>query len=112
MEDMRHRNKEIMKLLFLNTKSRFLGENDISVGTVNTTLVSPREIYLEALRKNAVSVILLHNHPSGDPTPSKEDIMITERVREAGMIIGIELLDHIIIGDNCFVSLRDKGFFE
>ena len=112
MEDMRHRNKEIMKLLFLNTKSRFLGENDISVGTVNTTLVSPREIYLEALRKSAVSVILLHNHPSGDPTPSKEDIMITERVREAGMIIGIELLDHIIIGDNCFVSLRDKGFFE
>ena len=112
MEDMRHRNKEIMKLLFLNTKSRFLGENDISVGTVNTTLVSPREIYLEALRKNAVSVILLHNHPSGDPIPSKEDIMITERVREAGMIIGIELLDHIIIGDNCFGSLRDKGFFE
>lgn len=112
MEDMRHRTREIMKLLFLNTRSRFLGENDISVGTVNTTLVSPREIFVEALKKNAVSVILLHNHPSGDPTPSKEDIMITKRVLEAGMLIGIDLLDHIIIGDNCFVSLRDKGFFD
>ena len=109
---MRHRTREIMKLLFLNTRSRFLGENDISVGTVNTTLVSPREIFVEALKKNAVSVILLHNHPSGDPTPSKEDIMITKRVLEAGMLIGIDLLDHIIIGDNCFVSLRDKGFFD
>ena len=112
MEDMRHRTREIMKLLFLNTRSRFLGENDISVGTVNTTLVSPREIFVEALKKNAVSVILLHNHPSGYPTPSKEDIMITKRVLEAGMLIGIDLLDHIIIGDNCFVSLRDKGFFD
>ena len=112
MEDMRHRNREIMKLLFLNTKSRFLGENDISVGTVNSTLVSPREIFMEALRKNAVSVILLHNHPSGDPTPSKDDVLVTKRVHEAGEIIGIDLLDHIIIGDNCFISLREKGFFD
>ena len=111
MEEMRHRNREVMKLLFLNTKSRFLGENDISVGTVNTTLVSPREIFLEALKKNAVSVILLHNHPSGDPTPSKDDILVTKRVLEAGEILGIDLLDHIIIGDNCFISLREKGFF-
>ena len=111
MEEMRHRTREVMKLLFLNTKSRFLGENDISVGTVNTTLVSPREIFLEALRKNAVSVILLHNHPSGDPTPSKDDILVTKRVLEAGEILGIDLLDHIIIGDNCFISLREKGFF-
>lgn len=111
MEEMRHRNREIMKLLFLNTKTKFLGENDISVGTVNTTLVSPREIFLEALKKNAVSIILLHNHPSGDPTPSKDDILVTKRVLEAGAILGIELLDHIIIGDNCFISLREKGFF-
>ncbi|MBM6750594.1 DNA repair protein RadC [Mediterraneibacter glycyrrhizinilyticus] len=111
MEEMRHRTREVMKLLFLNTKSRFLGENDISVGTVNTTLVSPREIFLEALRKNAVSVILLHNHPSGDPTPSKDDILVTKRVLEAGEILGVDLLDHIIIGDNCFISLREKGFF-
>ena len=112
MEDMRHRNREVMKILFLNTKSRVLGEDDISVGTVNTALVSPREIFLEALKKNAVSVILLHNHPSGDPTPSKDDILVTKRVFEAGALLGIDLLDHIIIGDNCFISLREKGFFE
>ena len=81
------------------------------VGTVNATLVSPRELFLEALKKNAVSIILLHNHPSGDPTPSQEDILLTQRVRKAGDLIGIELLDHIIIGDNRYISLREKGFF-
>ena len=88
-----------MKLLLLNTKARLIGASDISVGTVNATLVSPRELFLEALKKNAVSIILLHNHPSGDPTPSQEDILLTQRVRKAGDLIGIELLDHIIIGD-------------
>ena len=101
MEDMRHRQKEVMKLLLLNTKAKLIGASDISVGTVNATLVSPRELFLEALKKNAVSIILLHNHPSGDPTPSQEDILLTQRV----------LLDHIIIGDNRYISLREKGFF-
>ena len=108
MEDMRHRQKEVMKLLLLNTKARLIGASDISVGTVNATLVSPRELFLEALKKNAVSIILLHNHPSGDPTPSQEDILLTQRVRKAGDLIGIELLDHIIIGDNRYISLREK----
>ena len=111
MEDMRHRKKEAMKLLLLNSKTKLIGESELSLGTVNTTLVSPREVFVEALRRNAVAVILLHNHPSGDPTPSKQDILITRRVTEAGRLIGVELLDHIIIGDNCFISLRDKGFF-
>ena len=111
MEDMRHSSKEVLKLLFLNTKTRLIGESDLSIGTVNRTIVSPREVFVEALKKNAVSVILLHNHPSGDPTPSKDDILITRRVLEAGRIIGVELLDHIIIGNNRFISLRDKGFF-
>ena len=111
MEDMRHRQKEVMKLLLLNTKAKLIGASDISVGTVNATLVSPRELFLEALKKNAVSIILLHNHPSGDPTPSQEDILLTQRVRKAGDLIGIELLDHIIIGDNRYISLREKGFF-
>ena len=110
MEDMRHRQKEVMKLLLLNTKAKLIGASDISVGTVNATLVSPRELFLEALKKNAVSIILLHNHPSGDPTPSQEDILLTQRVRKAGDLIGIELLDHIIIGDNRYISLRGKGF--
>ena len=112
MEDMRHRGKEVMKLLFLNTRSRLIGESTVSVGTVDMALVSPRELFLEALQRNAVSIILLHNHPSGDPSPSREDVQITRRVREAGVLIGIQLLDHIIIGNNRYVSLREKGFFQ
>ena len=94
-----------MKLLMLNTRMHCIGESEISRGTVNMSVVSPRELFIEALRKEAVYIILLHNHPSGDPTPSRDDILLTERIREAGSLIGIELLDHIIIGDNCFVSL-------
>ena len=90
----------------LNTKSRLLGETDISKGTVNASLISPRELFIEALQKNAVGIILLHNHPSGDPTPSREDILLTRRIKEAGSLIGIELLDHIIIGNNCYASLH------
>ena len=98
MEDLRHK--------------KLISEMDVSTGTINSTLVSPRELFVEALQKNAVSIILLHNHPSGDPTPSKEDLLTTRRIREAGALIGIELLDHIIIGDNCYFSLREKGFFS
>lgn len=108
MEDMRHRKQEYMKLLMLNTKSKLIGETDISKGTVNASLVSPRELFIEALEKNAVSIILMHNHPSGDPTPSKEDLFVTKRVKDAGDLIGIELLDHIIIGNNCYVSFAEQ----
>lgn len=112
MEDMRHREKEILKLLLLNTRTRLIGEINVSTGTVDTALVSPRELFMEALQRNAVCIILLHNHPSGDPTPSLADVQITRRIYEAGALIGIELLDHIIIGDNCFVSMKEKGFFS
>lgn len=108
MEDMRHQTQEHMKLLLLNTKTRLIGETDISKGTVNASLISPRELFIEALQKNAVSIILLHNHPSGDPTPSKEDILISRRIRDAGNLIGIELLDHIIIGNNCYISMTEQ----
>lgn len=108
MEDMRYKKQEHMKLLMLNTKARLVGETDISKGTVNASLVSPRDLFIEALQKNAVSIILLHNHPSGDPTPSREDILMTKRIREAGSLIGIELLDHIIIGNNCYTSLSES----
>lgn len=110
MEDMRHQKQEVLKLLLLNTRNRLVGETDISKGTINSALISPRELFVEALQKNAVSIILLHNHPSGDATPSKEDVLITKRVRDAGDLIGIRLLDHIIIGDNCYISLSEKGF--
>ncbi|HAX51905.1 RadC family protein [Muricomes intestini] len=109
MEDMRHGSHESMKLLLLNTKTRLIGETDISKGTINSAVVSPRELFVEALQKNAVSIILLHNHPSGDPSPSKEDVLITRRIRDAGQLIGVELLDHIIIGNNCYTSMKEKG---
>lgn len=112
MEDMRHSSRESMKLLLLNTKTRLIGETDISKGTINSAVVSPRELFVEALQKNAVSIILLHNHPSGDPAPSKEDVLITRRIRDAGQLIGVELLDHIIIGNNCYTSMSEKGLLS
>ena len=109
MEDMRHEKQEHMKLLMLNSKAKLLGETNISKGTVNAALITPRELFIEALQKNAVSIILLHNHPSGDPTPSREDMLTTKRILDAGALIGIELLDHIIIGNNCYMSFREEG---
>lgn len=111
MEDMRHRDREVLKLLLLNTRARLISESNISTGTVDMALISPRELFIEAFQKGASYIILLHNHPSGDPAPSSEDVRITRRVREAGALIGIELLDHIIIGDNCFTSMKEKGLF-
>ena len=108
MEDFRHSSQEQLLLLMLNTKNRLLGEEIISKGTVNASLISPREIFLESLHHHAVSIVLIHNHPSGDPTPSKEDIQITRRIKEAGVMLGIELLDHIIIGDRNYISFRES----
>ena len=96
-----------MILLCLDTKCRILREALITVGTVNSTLVSPREILIEAVQNGAVNIILIHNHPSGDPNPSVEDIETTERIRKAAEIVGIDLLDHIIIGDNKYISLKE-----
>lgn len=109
MEDLRHRNQEVMKLLLLNSKAELIDETNISKGTVNASLVTPRELFVEALKKEAVSMILLHNHPSGDPTPSRDDILTTKRISKCGLLIGIELLDHIIIGNNCYVSFQEEN---
>ncbi len=108
-EDMRHAQQEHIKLLLLNSKSHLIGETNISKGTVNASIITPRELFIDALSKGAVSIILLHNHPSGDPSPSKEDVLITKRVLEAGKLIGIELVDHIIIGNNCYTSFCEMG---
>lgn len=110
MEDLRHEERENCILMMLNTRNRLLGEKRLFVGTVNASLISTREIFLEALRNQAVYIILVHNHPSGDPTPSREDLLLTQRVKEAGTLIGIELLDHIIIGDRSYTSLREEKF--
>ncbi len=106
MEDFRHEEQEKLLLIMLNSKGKLLGEEVISKGTVNATIISPREIFLCALRHHAVSIILLHNHPSGNPEPSEADIRLTDRVKHSGELLGIELLDHIIIGDHQAVSFR------
>ncbi len=109
MGEMNELNQEILKVILLSTKNTIIGIKDIFKGSLNTSVVHPREIYKEAINKNSASIIICHNHPSGDPTPSKEDINITLRVKECGNIIGIQLIDHIIIGNNKFISLKERG---
>ncbi|WP_077610808.1 RadC family protein [Clostridium sp. Marseille-P2415] len=109
VEDMRHREQELVFIMLLNTKGALIRDVMISQGTVNTSVVSPREIFIEAIKYHAVSLVLVHNHPSGDPSPSREDLSLTRRVKEAGELIGIQLLDHIIIGDNSYISLKERG---
>lgn len=108
MEEMRHATQEYTKLLLLDTKSRLISQLDVNKGTVNASLISPRELLIEALKRQAVSMILLHNHPSGDPTPSEADISLTKRLVSAGELVGVPLLDHIIIGNNCYMSFMQE----
>jgi DNA repair protein RadC len=110
MQDMRHLTQEKILLVMLDSKSKILKDMIISSGTVSSSLLSPREIFLHALNYGAVNIIILHNHPSGDPTPSREDINTTKRMKEAGNLIGIKLMDHIIIGDNKYISLGEQGY--
>jgi DNA repair protein RadC len=109
MEELRFLNKEHFVCLFLNTKNHVIGQETISVGSLNATVVHPREVFRPAIQRSSASIICAHNHPSGDPTPSTEDIELTSRLAEAGAIVGIELLDHLIIGDRKFISLKEKG---
>jgi DNA repair protein RadC len=101
--------KEHFMLIILNTRNKVTSINNVSVGTLNASLVHPREVFRDAIRQSASSVVLAHNHPSGDETPSEEDLKITKRLVEAGKIIGIEVLDHIIIGKDGFCSFKEKG---
>lgn len=110
MEHMRYYRQEHLILLMLDTKNRMIKDILLSKGSINASLISTREIFCEALRYDAVNIILIHNHPSGDPTPSKDDINVTKEVLAAGKIIGIQLLDHIIIGDHTFMSLHSSGY--
>jgi len=109
MEDLCYEKREHLLLMMLDTKTQLIKEMELSVGTVNTTILSPRELYVEALRFGAVYIILVHNHPSGDPSPSKEDIEITRKIVECGKLMEISLLDHIIIGNKKYYSMREQG---
>lgn len=109
MESMRHLETEQLLLVLLDVKKRILSEAVISVGTLNATLVSPREIFIRAMREEAAYIVLLHNHPSGDPDPSRQDMLVTHKIKEISDLIEIPLLDHIIIGDNRYTSFKQKG---
>ena len=109
MEYLRHKDTESVIVVSLDAKGEMLKESLISNGSVNMSLISPREIFLEALHQKAVNIILIHNHPSGDPTPSQADINLTDNVRCMGDMMGIPLLDHIIIGDNRYISFKESS---
>ncbi|MCF7623729.1 MULTISPECIES: RadC family protein [Bacillaceae] len=110
MEEMRFLSQEHFVCLYLNTKNQVLQKTTVFIGSLNASIVHPREVFKEAFKRSAASIICLHNHPSGDPSPSREDIEVTKRLVECGKIIGIEVLDHIIIGEHKYVSLKEKGY--
>lgn len=101
--------REYLIVLNLNTKNRVTSLNTVSMGSLNSSIVHPREVFKPAILGNAASIIIAHNHPSGDPNPSKEDISITNRLKECGKLLGIELLDHIIVGENTYISFKEEG---
>ena len=111
MEDMRYLKKEHFRVLLLNVKNEIISVGDVSVGSISSSEAHPREVFAEAVRRGAANVILIHNHPSGTPAPSRADIELTKRLYEAGVILGIQVLDHIIIGDGIFVSMKREGIF-
>jgi len=111
-EKLRERKQENFLVVLLDNKNRMIKELTVSVGSLTLSIVHPREVFNPVIRESAASVIFVHNHPSGDPEPSKEDVQITHRLMEVGNIVGIKVLDHIIIGNGGFVSLRDKGIIS
>lgn len=109
MEEMCYLDREHFRVVLLNTKNRVLDVETVSIGSLNSSLVHPREVFKRAVQRSAAALILVHNHPSGDPSPSPEDVEITRRLCEAGRVLGIEVLDHIIIGDHLFISFKERG---
>ena len=107
MEDLRHLKQEHLILLMLDTKNQLIADSMITKGTVNAAMISPREIFIEAMKHEAVNIILVHNHPSGHPVPSQADIEITKNIASVGKLLGIHLLDHIIIGNRCYETLSN-----
>lgn len=112
MEDLRYEKREHFKLLLMDVKGHVIGTEEISVGGLSSTSVHPREVFSPAIKKNAATIILVHNHPSGDPSPSREDIDITNRLKEVGELVGIKVLDHVVIGDGRYVSLAGEGYIK
>ncbi|PTE95170.1 RadC family protein [Staphylococcus equorum] len=112
MGKMEHLTQEKFIALFLNSKNVIIKQKTIFVGTLNSSIMHPREIFSEAIKCASNAIIVLHNHPSGDVTPSNEDIKTTERLKKCGQVLGIDLLDHIIIGDHIYLSMVEEGYFN
>ncbi|MDG0842649.1 DNA repair protein RadC [Staphylococcus equorum] len=112
MGKMEHLTQEKFIALFLNSKNVIIKQKTIFIGTLNSSIVHPREVFSEAVKCASNAIIVLHNHPSGDVTPSNEDIKTTERLKECGQMLGIDLLDHIIIGDHTYLSMVEEGYFD
>lgn len=110
MEKVRYYNQEHFIVLYLTTKNMVIEEKTLFIGSLNTSIVHPREIFREAVKRSAAAFVCVHNHPSGDPTPSQEDVEVTKRLRECGELIGVDFLDHIIIGDGKYVSLKEMNY--
>ena len=106
MEEMAEEN---FIVICLNTKNKIAGVHTVSIGSLNSTIVHPREVFKAALLNNASAIVLMHNHPSGDPEPSREDIATTRRLVDAGNILGIKVFDHVVIGDGRYISLKEQG---
>jgi len=111
MPELRDMKKEVLKSLLLDTKNKVMKVLTVSIGILDSSLVHPREVFKDAIVASSAAVIVAHNHPSGDPTPSLDDKRITQRLYEAGQLLGIELLDHVVIGDNSWISLKQIGAF-
>lgn len=112
MPRLRYCDREHFYAILLNMRNHIIASPLISIGTLSESLVHPRELFKEAVNYSAASIILVHNHPSGDPSPSREDIMMTRRILEGGRLLDIQILDHVIIGDNTYISLREQGYFD
>ena len=109
MPRFRFEQREHFAVMLLNTKNHILGISDVSIGSLSASVVHPREVFRAAIRFAAASMILFHNHPSGDSAPSREDMKVTERIKQAGKVFGIDLLDHVIIGNGEYTSIREEG---
>lgn len=109
MEDLRYKKKEIFKAVLLDSKGGVISIETVSIGELTSTLVHPREVFNQAVKKSAAAIVFVHNHPSGDPTPSREDFNTTDRLVACGDILGIKVVDHIVIGDGRYISIRSMG---
>jgi DNA repair protein RadC len=107
--ELEHLNHEVFKVVFLNTKNHIIAVETLSQGSLNASIVSPMIVFREACKRSSASIICAHNHPSGDPTPSPEDIQLTQRLSDAGELIGVSVLDHVVIGHQRFISLKESG---